>query len=264
MASDRPHNQDKVNWAFYFGKMKVKKGVTWGGPCLRKQRMSIESAGCACAACWTRISAQEKHRRRYSSHETAAERCCGCSVATVLHTSKLQQEWQWKKRSKGASRHSLSDLRNVTAWKQTIIRRTERDEKQLWFEMRVQSEGMREDIEGERGKKSTVRGMQQSHWWPSGNTQLRSGNMTVADAPDGRSGKSVKNKKGTINVAIGFEAWKKPAYACFISLSSPLTPRPSYSPTRPITSPCPVCGGLLSGITLRGETPWCTEKEKHQ
>lgn len=62
--------------------------------------------------------------------------------------------------------------------------------------MRSQSEGMREDIEGERGKKSAIRGMQRSHWWPSGNTQLGSGNMTVADAPDGRwSGKSVKKKK---------------------------------------------------------------------
>lgn len=39
-----------------------------------------------------------------------------------------------------------------------------------------------------------------------------------------------------------------------VSLSSPFTPRPSYSTTQPITSLCPVYEGLQGGITLHGET----------
>lgn len=52
---------------------------------------------------------------------------------------------------------------------------------------------MREDIEGERGKKSTKR-YTLSQEQPSGNTgvSLCSGNMTASDAPYGRPGKSVK------------------------------------------------------------------------
>lgn len=52
---------------------------------------------------------------------------------------------------------------------------------------------MRQDIEGESGKKSTKR-YAANHGWLSGNTGvwLSSGNMTVSDAPDGRPGKSVK------------------------------------------------------------------------
>ncbi len=57
----------------------------------------------------------------------------------------------------------------------------------------VQSKRMREDIEGERVKKSTKR-YAESQGGPGGNTgvSLCSGNMTEPDAPDGRPGKSVK------------------------------------------------------------------------
>lgn len=64
---------------------------------------------------------------------------------------------------------------------------------------------MREDIEGERGKKSSER-YPLSHGWPSGNTgvSLCSGNMTASDAPDGKAWKICK--KGAINVK-GYRVW---------------------------------------------------------
>lgn len=83
--------------------------------------------------------------------------------------------------------------------------------------MRFNLKGMREDIEGERGKKS-IENYALSHGWPSGNTgvSICSGNMTASDAPEGRPGKSVK---GPVNVK-GYRVWaSEKTCICMLYLS---------------------------------------------
>lgn len=80
-----------------------------------------------------------------------------------------------------------------------------------------------------RAERNPLRGMQRATDDPveTLGLLLHSGNMTVCDAPDGRTGKS--EKKRTINVAIGFGPWKNPCvYAFCISLhtKAKLQPRP--------------------------------------
>lgn len=131
----------------------------------------------ACAICWTRLCASDKHPYKYST--LVVWFLC----PTHQNCSRNDSKKRLLQRSKWALWHSPSHLHNVTVWKQTIIHRTERESQRgeaamIWDA--VQSKEMREDIEGERGKKSSER-YAPSHCWPSGNTEvsLCYGNMTV-------------------------------------------------------------------------------------
>ncbi len=161
--------------------------------------MSITSPWLAYAACWRRLCALEEHPCKYSALETATEKkkrlWCGYCVPHIKSAAGMTVKTEYYK---GALWHSPSDLHNVTVWKQTIIQRMEREAQRgetamIWDA--VQSKGMREDIEGERGKKSSER-YALSHGWPSGNTgvSLCSGNMTASDAPDGKAWKICKKR----------------------------------------------------------------------
>lgn len=209
--------------------------------------MSIKSAQFGCAVCWTLFfggaSMQISLHLKLPQRNIVAVMWLMCTTHQNWSRNDSKNRVYYKEAKELSGIHFQIYAMLQYAGRLSCRGRKERHrgEKRLWFEMWLIVKGW-ERILKVRAERNPLRGMQRATDDPveTLGLLLHSGNMTVSDAPDGRTGKSVKKKKK--NHKCGYRVWalEKPLCVCILYLpvlslhtKAKLQPRPALNLTLP-------------------------------